>query len=126
MIARSCGVAADGARRDHEAPRLKPKRSADRNASNRGALATWNQCDTGPVPTVLRSGPYRVYFHTHEPNEPPHVHIDRDDQSAKFWLKPLALARNLGFSPVELRQIQRLLKENQSVLLEKWHARFGS
>jgi len=78
------------------------------------------------VPTILRSGPYRVYFHTHEPNEPPHVHVDRDDQSAKFWLDPLALARNLGFSPVELRRIQRLLKEHQHTLLEKWHARFGS
>jgi Protein of unknown function (DUF2442)/Domain of unknown function (DUF4160) len=29
-----------------------------------------------------------VYFYSHEPNEPAHVHVDRDDQSAKFWLKP--------------------------------------
>jgi len=36
------------------------------------------------MPTVLRSGPYRFYFYSHEPNEPPHVHVDRDDQSAKF------------------------------------------
>ena len=53
-----------------------------------------------PMPTVLRSGPYRVYFYSHEPDEPPHVHVDRDDQSAKFWLAPVALARNFGFSPV--------------------------
>jgi hypothetical protein len=78
------------------------------------------------VPTVLRSGPYRVYFYSHEPNEPPHVHVDRDDQSAKFWLQPLALARNLGFSPVELGRIQRTLKENETVLLEKWNAKFGT
>ena len=77
------------------------------------------------MPTILRSGPYRVYFHTHEPNESPHVHVDRDDQSAKFWLTPLALARNLGFSPVELRTIQRLLNEHQAFLLEKWHDKFG-
>lgn len=81
--------------------------------------------DTEYVPTVLRSGPYRVYFHSHEPNEPPHVHVDRAGQSAKFWLRPMALARNLGFSPVELRRIQRMLKENESVLLEKWNERFG-
>jgi Domain of unknown function (DUF4160) len=30
-----------------------------------------------------------VYFYSHEPNESPHVHIDRDDRSAKFWLRPL-------------------------------------
>ena len=66
-----------------------------------------------------------MYFQSHEPNEPPHVHVDRDDQSAKFWLIPVSLARNLGFSPVELRTIQRMLKENESTLLEKWYARFG-
>jgi hypothetical protein len=54
------------------------------------------------------------------------VQVDRDDQSAKLWLKPIALARNLGFSPVELRRIQRMLKDKESILLEKWNARFGS
>ena len=67
-----------------------------------------------------------MYFHSHEPNEPPHVHVDREDQSAKFWLEPVALARNLGFSPVELRRIQAILKNNESMLLEKWNARFRS
>ncbi len=75
------------------------------------------------MPTILRSGPYRVYFYSHESNEPPHVHVD---QSAKFWLKPIALARNLGFSPLELRRIQRMLQTNDSLLVEKWNAKFGS
>lgn len=78
------------------------------------------------MPTVLRSGPYRIYFYTHEPNEPPHVHVDRDDQSAKFWLNPVALASNLGFSPVELRRVQRLILENEMLLNEKWSDSFGS
>jgi hypothetical protein len=67
-------------------------------------------------------GPYRVYFFSHEPNEPPHVHVDRDDQSAKFWLRPVGLALNLGFSPVELRRIQQMLRENENDLMEKWNA----
>ena len=29
------------------------------------------------MPTILTSGPYRIYFYSHEPNEPPHVHVDR-------------------------------------------------
>jgi hypothetical protein len=49
------------------------------------------------MPTVLRTGPYRFFFYSHEPGEPPHVHVDRDNQSAKFWLEPVELARNLGF-----------------------------
>jgi hypothetical protein len=71
-------------------------------------------------------GPYRVYFYSHEPNEPPHVHVDRDDESAKFWLDPVALARNLGFGPVELRRVHRLVAENRNFLLEKWYERFPS
>jgi hypothetical protein len=54
------------------------------------------------------------------------VHVDRDDQSAKYWLKPVALARNLGFSPTELRRVQRMLTENEAMLLEKWYERFGA
>jgi len=73
---------------------------------------------------VLRSGPYRVYFFSHEPNEPPHVHVDRDDQSAKFWLNPVALARNLGFRAVELGRIRALIRSNEALLLEKWNERF--
>lgn len=65
-----------------------------------------------------------MYFHSHEPNEPPHVHVDRNDLSAKFWLEPVALARNLGFSPMELRRIQRMIRENEKTLLEKWYGRF--
>ena len=76
------------------------------------------------MPTVLRSGPYRFYFYSHEPNEPPHVHIDRDDQSCKFWLEPISLARNLGFNAKELRNIELIIIENEQSLLEAWHDYF--
>jgi hypothetical protein len=72
------------------------------------------------MPTVLRDGPYRIYFYSHEPNEPPHVHVDRDEQSAKFWLNPITLARNLGFNSHELRSIERILAANELILLEVW------
>ena len=72
------------------------------------------------MPTVLRSGPYRVYFVSHDLIEPPYVHVDRDDQSAKFWLNPVLLARNLGFKSKELRTIERLLVENEVALLAAW------
>ncbi len=77
------------------------------------------------MPTIFRSGPYRVYFYSHEPNEPPHVHVDRDDLSAKFWLDPIGLARDLGFSAHELRKIQRILADHEEQLLEAWNERFG-
>ena len=78
------------------------------------------------MPTVLRSGPYRFYFYSHEPNEPPHVHVDRDDLSAKFWLDPVGLARNLGFGAREVNTIQSIVQANQKGLLEAWDGYFGS
>ena len=78
------------------------------------------------MPTVLRVGPYRLYFYSHDlSNEPPHVHIDRDELSAKFWLDPVALARNLGFAPSELRRIERIVSNNQEKLLERWYEEYG-
>jgi hypothetical protein len=77
------------------------------------------------MPTVLRSGPYRFYFYSHEPNEPPHIHVDRDDLSAKFWLDPVQLALNYGFRAHELREIQSLVVGNREQFLEAWHEFFG-
>ena len=65
-----------------------------------------------------------MYFYSHEPNEPPHIHVDRDEYSAKFWLDKISLAENLGFSSVDLNKIQRMVEVNQSNLLEKWHEYF--
>jgi len=48
------------------------------------------------MPTVLRFEADRFYFYSHETNEPPHIQIDRDNLSAKFWLSPISLAKNMG------------------------------
>ena len=73
------------------------------------------------MPTVLRDGPFRIYFFSHDIVEPPHVHVDRDDLSAKFWLDPVALAANFGFNSRELRRIHVLIVQNRAALLEAWH-----
>jgi hypothetical protein len=74
----------------------------------------------------MRSGPYRFYFYSHEPNEPPHIHVDRNDLSARFWIEQIGLARNFGFSANELRRIQRIVIQNQKSFLEAWRGHFGN
>ncbi len=61
------------------------------------------------MPTVLRIGPYRFFFYSADGDEPAHVHIERDNCIAKFWLDPVRLATSGGFSSAELRQLDRLV-----------------
>ena len=77
------------------------------------------------MPTIARLGPYRVFFFSNEAWEPPHVHVHRDTSLAKFWLEPVALVSATGFSARELRQLERLVTENQVTWLEAWHEFFG-
>ncbi len=78
------------------------------------------------MPTVLRIGPYRFYFYSHEPNEPPHIHVDRDDSSAKFWLQKVDLADNIGFAKKELNELHQIVNQNQQYLLDQWNEYFGT
>ena len=43
-------------------------------------------------------GPYRFFFTSFDCNEPPHVNVERENRTCKFWLEPLGLARTHGFS----------------------------
>ena len=59
------------------------------------------------MPTVLRDGPYSFLFFSSDEGEPPHIHVQRENRVAKFWLNPVRLAKNWGFPPHELNQIAR-------------------
>jgi len=77
------------------------------------------------MPTVLKIGPYRFHFYSGEGNEPPHIHVTRDDLEAKFWLQPVSLAANYGFRPAELSRIKRLVEEHCQILIQKYIERHG-
>ena len=77
------------------------------------------------MPTVLRSGPYRLLIYSGDRNEPPHVHAERDTSQAKFWLQPVRLAWSRGFSGSELRKIEVVVTEHAQELLEAWNEFFS-
>ncbi len=77
------------------------------------------------MPTVLRSGPYRLFFYSGDQDEPPHVHVERDNCEAKFWLGPVRLARSYGFAASEINKIEKLILENQQRLLDSWNEFFN-
>ncbi|GAC1450431.1 MAG: DUF4160 domain-containing protein [Isosphaeraceae bacterium] len=76
------------------------------------------------MPTVLRDGPYRFFFYAGDRDEPAHVHVERDDCEAKFWLDPVRLERSRGFSRTEINQVQAIVAGSQRVLLDCWNEFF--
>ena len=77
------------------------------------------------MPTVLRIGAFRFYFFSHEPNEPPHVHIDRDEATIKVWLDPVEVSKSRGFRAHEIGDVVEMVVANHTRLLEAWHEYFG-
>ena len=76
------------------------------------------------MPTVLRVGPHRLFFYAGDHDEPPHIHVERENKVAKFWLDPIRLQWSCGFSRREIGRIQKLLSANHRRLLEAWDEYF--
>lgn len=78
------------------------------------------------MPTILRVGPYRFFFYAGDGYEPIHVHVERDDNIAKFWLDPVRLQRSGGFRRPEIARIMKMIEEHRTEIMEAWHEYFGS
>lgn len=78
------------------------------------------------MPTILRVGPYRFFFYSGDRGEPPHIHVERDDEICKFWLEPIRLERSVGFNRTEIRRIHELVQTHHDELLGGWNDYFGS
>ena len=76
-------------------------------------------------PTVLQSGPYRLFFFSSDRGEPMHIHVARDRRAAKFWVAPVRLAYNHGFSTAELAKVAALVREHKAAIEEAWYEYFG-
>lgn len=77
------------------------------------------------MPTVTNFGPCRLFFYSDERDEPVHVHVERDRNVAKFWLNPVRLERSGRFPDHELRQIERMVRDNEKLCIEKWEEHFA-
>ena len=72
------------------------------------------------MPVVLRVKGYKFWFYEADLDEPPHVHVGKASREAKFWLKPVALARAGRLKPVDLQEIKRIIDDNHDFLLHAW------
>jgi len=70
-------------------------------------------------------GPYRFFFYSFDCNEPRHVHARRERSVCKFWLQPIALAYNNGFSAKELHRIRPIIVDYLDEIWETWDEHCG-
>ena len=66
-----------------------------------------------------------MFYYSADRDEPPHVHVEREEAKAKFWLEPVRLEKSRGFVRAEIGRIERLVAENAASLLRSWHEYFG-
>ncbi|MBX3102743.1 MAG: DUF4160 domain-containing protein [Bacteroidetes bacterium] len=76
------------------------------------------------MPTILRWNGFRFFFYSNEGNEPPHIHVEKAENTAKFWLEEIELADNKGFSKREITVLRILLEEQCEFFKEKWYEFF--
>jgi hypothetical protein len=68
---------------------------------------------------------YRFFFFSNEGNEPPHIHIEKAEAHAKYWLEPVELASSYAFNAKELNELRKLVIENKTLFEHKWHEYFS-
>ena len=76
-------------------------------------------------PTVLKDGPYRLFFFSREEKRV-HIHVAHADGEAKFWLTPeITLVSNTGLSAKQLREALIIVQAHLKEIRNAWSQHFG-
>lgn len=73
------------------------------------------------MPTILVEEGYRLFFYADEGFEPPHVHVEYQGATSKFWIKPVRFAGTMGMRASEIRKAARIVEKHEELILEKWN-----
>lgn len=79
------------------------------------------------MPKVLLENGYRFFFFSNEgsPLEPCHIHISKNGNLAKYWIKDNAVfADSYGFTAKELSEIEDIANKNLNLIKEAWNEFF--
>ncbi len=76
-------------------------------------------------PTVLRDGPFRMFFFSREERRP-HVHVSHPDGEAKFWIEPnVELPTQIGLTAIQIRDARSVVERHLKEITDAWHRHFG-
>jgi hypothetical protein len=77
------------------------------------------------MPTVSRIMGFRFFFYSNEGTAPPHIHVEKENATGKYWLKPIRLAYLYNFTKAEEKKIEKIVIKNQELFKQKWDEYFG-
>lgn len=81
-----------------------------------------------PCQLFFRERGFRFFFYSNEgsPREPIHIHVEKADCEAKFWLNPVAqLAYNDGCDARTLRELSEIIDSERERIERAWNEFFG-
>jgi hypothetical protein len=76
------------------------------------------------MPVVFRERGFRFFFYSNEgsPREPVHIHVEKDNVEAKFWLIPeVRVAYNDGYDARTLRDLLAVVEGNRDRIERAWN-----
>ncbi len=78
------------------------------------------------MPTVLLLAGWRFFFYANEGNEPPHIHCQKGDAEAKYWLIEELFeaveAHAYNMNAGDKRIVRRIIFSHFDYILEQWYA----
>lgn len=80
------------------------------------------------MPKVSDWNGHRFHFFSNEgdPREPVHIHVTKDRDTARFWIKPdVALAYSKGFGAKVLSQLVSVIESRVEEIERTWNDDFG-
>ncbi|MFD1613985.1 DUF4160 domain-containing protein [Gelatiniphilus marinus] len=77
------------------------------------------------MPTILRINGFRFFFYSNE-HLPIHIHVEKDNKTAKFNLEEIELVKSRGFNASELKEMRKLVSENIAIFKNKWDEYFNN
>jgi len=77
------------------------------------------------MPTLLIWHGHKFRFYALDRDEPPHVHVVKDDKSLKVWLQSLEVVRNNGYSEQDVARLLAVIGEHRDDWIGAWNDFFG-
>ena len=67
----------------------------------------------------MRKNGFRFFFYVND-HPPMHIHVEKDNKTAKFNIEFIELVRSTKFNAKELKDIRKLVEENVELFKNKW------